>query len=133
MVTITEAAAHRRPPWLSWILGRNRGSRVDAYIDALPDWQQAICRPVGGEGPCLGGEGPCQRLPLWRERPHGHVQNIIANSRTGGWRKSKRESWSRSLSCGRPAEGSPCGPGSQLAAMRAGRSAMSAKTTSAWW
>ena len=39
----------------SWV--ETADPRADAYIDALPDWQQAICRPAGGEG-------PCQRLPL---------------------------------------------------------------------
>jgi hypothetical protein len=27
-------------------MGRSADPRVDAYIDALPDWQQAICREV---------------------------------------------------------------------------------------
>jgi hypothetical protein len=53
--------------------------RVDAYIDALPDWQQAICSEV-------------------RDLVHGadgevtETKQIIANSRAGGWRKLKRES-----------------------------------------
>jgi hypothetical protein len=34
-------------PWLSWItMTYTTDPRVDAYIDALPDWQQAICREV---------------------------------------------------------------------------------------
>lgn len=27
-------------------MGYSRDPRVDAYIEALPDWQQAICREV---------------------------------------------------------------------------------------
>jgi hypothetical protein len=66
--------------------------RVDAYIDALPDWQQAICREVrdlvravdhevaetikrtnrpyfvlqGDIWRAVGGEGPRQRVSLRR-------------------------------------------------------------------
>lgn len=48
--------------------------RIDAYFDALPDWQQAICREV-------------RDLALTAMFNH-----IIANNRAGGWRKLKRES-----------------------------------------
>ena len=41
--------------------------RVDAYIAALPDWQQAVCREVRD------------------------LVQIIANNRAGGWRKLKQQ------------------------------------------
>ncbi len=35
------------PRWLGWsAMAYPTDPRVDAYIDALPDWQQAICREV---------------------------------------------------------------------------------------
>jgi hypothetical protein len=41
------AASHRaRPVRLESVMTYAADERVDAYIDALPDWQQAICRQV---------------------------------------------------------------------------------------
>jgi hypothetical protein len=48
-------------------------SRVDTYIDALPEWQQTICREVREllhaaelEVTETTNEGPRQRIPLCR-------------------------------------------------------------------
>jgi hypothetical protein len=46
--------------------------RVDAYIDALPGWQQAICRI------------PAAPLTVM-------FRQIIANNRAGGWRRLSAE------------------------------------------
>jgi hypothetical protein len=41
------AASHRaHPVRLESVMTYAADERVDAYIDALPDWQQAICRQV---------------------------------------------------------------------------------------
>ena len=40
----------------------NTDPRVDAYIDALPEWQQAICR---------------YRAELTREVAHDHLDSLI--------------------------------------------------------
>ena len=41
------AASHRaHPVRLESVMTYAADKRVDAYIDALPDWQQAICRQV---------------------------------------------------------------------------------------
>lgn len=70
----------RRPVAKHGVVAKsNTDARVDAYIDALPDWQQAICRQVRklvhaadpkagrlarAEAPCVRGQGtpdPCGR------------------------------------------------------------------------
>ena len=52
--------------------------RVDEYIDALPEWQAAICAVYEGE-----------RVPA---RPLGAMfARIIADNRAGGRRKLKAE------------------------------------------
>ena len=124
--------------------------RVDAYIDALPDWQQAICRQVRDlvhradpevsetikrtrqpyfvlqgnicallaakehvnvflydgaivpdpEGIIIGGHGNKtartmavrQGEPINAAALNTMFKHIIANNRTGGWRKLKSES-----------------------------------------
>ncbi len=94
--------------------------RVDAYIDALPGWQQAICREVrelahaadaevvetydGGivpdpDGIITAGHGnKTARTVAFREGEPVNApaltamfRQIIANNRAGGWRKLKRE------------------------------------------
>src|SRR5215470_594054 len=90
--------------------------RVDAYIDALPEWQQAICREVRdlvhGADPGVTETIKRTRQPyfvlqgnvcaLLAAKDHVNVflydgaivpdpEQIIANNRAGGWRKLKRE------------------------------------------
>ena len=40
------SSARRAAPGKVTLMSYARDTRVDAYIDALPDWQQAICREV---------------------------------------------------------------------------------------
>jgi hypothetical protein len=80
--------------------------RVDAWIDALPDWQQAICREVRDlvhaadpEGIITGGhDNKTARTVAVRQGETINApaltamfKQIIANNRAGGWRKLKRE------------------------------------------
>jgi hypothetical protein len=83
--------------------------RVDEYIDALPPWQQDVCREVrdlydgaivpdpdgiitGGHDNKTartvavhqGGAVPAAALAAM-------FRQIVANNRAGGWRKLKRE------------------------------------------
>jgi hypothetical protein len=64
--------------------------RVDRYIEALPDWQQAICRDVrelvhAADPEIHAGEtinaGARRRM----------FEQIVADNRAGGWRKLERE------------------------------------------
>src|SRR6266536_1459209 len=91
--------------------------RIDAYIDALPGWQQAICREVrdlvhaadpGVAETIKRTDRPYFVLQgnicaLLAARDHVNVflydgalvadpDGIITNNRAGGWRKLKRES-----------------------------------------
>ena len=59
----------------------NADPHVDAYIDALPDWQQAICREVRDLVHAADSEVS-----------ETMFKQIIANNRAGGWRTLKRES-----------------------------------------
>ena len=78
--------------------------RVDAYIDGLPDWQQAVCQEVrelvhaaDPEGIVTGGhENKTARTVAIREGEtvNGRAlqrifEQIIANNRAGGWRTLK--------------------------------------------
>jgi hypothetical protein len=80
--------------------------RVDAWIDALPDWQQAICREVRDlvhaadpESIITGGhDNKTARTVAVRQGETINApaltamfKQIIANNRAGGWRKLKRE------------------------------------------
>jgi hypothetical protein len=56
--------------------------RVDAYIDALPDWQQAICREV--RDLVHAADSEINETIMFKQ--------IITNNRAGGWRTVKRES-----------------------------------------
>lgn len=88
--------------------------RVDAYIDALPDWQQAICRQVRDlvhaadpevietikrtTQPYFVLEGNICALLAAKDHEDINApaltamfRQIIANNRAGGWRKLKPE------------------------------------------
>ena len=62
--------------------------RVDAYIDALPDWQQAICRQVRD---LVHAADPEVTETINAPALTAMFRQIIANNRAGGWRKLKRE------------------------------------------
>jgi hypothetical protein len=61
--------------------------RLDAYIDALPGWQRAICRQVRDLVHAAIREGEAVNAPA----PSAMFRQIIANNRAGGWRKLKQE------------------------------------------
>ena len=86
----TPTGMHAAPSWYVAVMSYAADPRVDAYIDALPGWQQAICREVrelvhaadpevaetikrtyqpyfvlrGQHLRAARGEGPRQRVPL---------------------------------------------------------------------
>lgn len=70
--------------------------RVDTYIDALPDWQQAICRQV--RDLVHAADPGVTETIKFKNRPyfvlHGNICALLAakdhvNNRAGGWRKIK--------------------------------------------
>ena len=60
--------------------------RVDAYIDALPDWQQAICREVRD---LVHAADPAVEETINAGALTAMFRQIIANNRAGGWRTLK--------------------------------------------
>jgi hypothetical protein len=62
--------------------------RVDAYIDSLPDWQQAICREVRALAHAADRE---VTETINAGALTAMFKAIIANNRAGGWRKLKRQ------------------------------------------
>ena len=60
--------------------------RVDAYIDALPAWQQDICHQVRD----IAHEADPEMVKtIKREALLAYIRQIAANNRAGGWRKLK--------------------------------------------
>ena len=66
-----------------------RDPRVDEYIDALPEWQRAICREVRDLVHAADDE---VQETINAPALLAMFEQIIANNRAGGWRKLKRES-----------------------------------------
>jgi hypothetical protein len=71
-----------------------REPRVDAYIDALPEWQQAVCHRVRdlvhAADPEVRETIKRRVQPTLNERAlKAMFEQIIANNRAGGWRKLK--------------------------------------------
>jgi hypothetical protein len=71
--------------------------RVDAYIDALPGWQQDICRQV--RDLVHAADREVTETIKRTNRPYFNApalmamfRQIIANNRAGGWRKLKPKS-----------------------------------------
>ena len=62
--------------------------RVDAYIDALPEWQQDICRQVRDLVHAADDE---VTETINAPALAAMFRQIIANNRAGGWRKLKGE------------------------------------------
>ena len=62
--------------------------RIDAYIDALPDWQRDICREVRDLVHAADDE---VTETINAPALTAMFRQIIANNRAGGWRKIKRE------------------------------------------
>jgi hypothetical protein len=60
--------------------------RVDAYIDALPAWQQDVCRRVRD---LVHAADPEVEETLNAPALHRMFEQIIANNRAGGWRRLK--------------------------------------------
>ena len=71
--------------------------RVDAYIDALPDWQQAICRELRDLIHATGGHDnkAARMISLYKgdtikaRALTTMLRQIIADNRAGGWRELK--------------------------------------------
>jgi hypothetical protein len=85
----------------------DKDPRVDAYIDALPSWQQEICREVRNDGAIVpdpegiitGGHEntTAHQVAVYEGEPinapalKAMFEQIIANNRAGRWRKLKRD------------------------------------------
>ncbi len=61
--------------------------RVDAYISALPDWQQDICRQVRD---LVHAADPDVAETINTPALAEMFRQIIANNRAGGWRAVTR-------------------------------------------
>ena len=62
--------------------------RGDAYIAALPDWQQAVCREVHD---LVHAADPEVDEAINAPALTAVFRQIIANNRAGGWRKLKQQ------------------------------------------
>ena len=84
--------------------------RVDEYIDALPDWQQAVRRRlrelIHAADPELmesGGQGnkTARMIAFYRGDTINEpaltamLEQIVANNRAGGWRKLRARATAR--------------------------------------